>query len=94
MTELNGKDYISVGELVERHDDGRITVVATPGETCERVNPRSLGWLLEQHAIVPVEPRGDVVPPMLTPGEVVLNADQQRRVADALQNGATPDEEA
>lgn len=40
---------------VVRLTDRSGAVVAAPGETCERVNPASLPWLLEQGLIVPVE---------------------------------------
>jgi hypothetical protein len=88
---LNGKYFVSVGELVELRN-GCIVVVAAPGETCERVDPSSLPWLYEQGAIVPAPV---TVPVMLTPCEVVLNADQQTRVAEAMPpNAAEPDEES
>lgn len=41
--------------------------------------------------VLPFLPRGtDTVPAMLTPGELVLNAAQQRNVADAIHRGADP----
>jgi hypothetical protein len=40
---MNGAEYVALVELTQK--DG--SVVAAPGETCERVNPKSLGWLLD-----------------------------------------------
>jgi hypothetical protein len=55
---MNGADYVA---QVELYDKERDELVAVPGETCERVNPTSLGWLAEQRLIVhqteaPAEP--------------------------------------
>ena len=55
---MNGRDYIAQGEL---YDKPRRMIVARPGDTCERVNPKSLGWLEAQGYIVkreqaPAEP--------------------------------------
>lgn len=47
---LNGRDYRARVELTAKDQ----TVLAAPGETCDRVPPASLGWLLEQHLIEPV----------------------------------------
>lgn len=47
---MNGADYIAQTEI---YDKPRDIVVAEPGKTCERVDPRSLPWLLEQGYIVP-----------------------------------------
>ena len=52
---MNGSDYIATVELSEK--SGR--VVATVGQTCEDVNPASLGWLAEQGLIVPKPAEGD-----------------------------------
>lgn len=49
--DVNGADYRAVVRL---SDKGGATV-AESGETCERVNPASLPWLIEQRLIVPVE---------------------------------------
>lgn len=46
---MTGKDYVAV--VVLSNKDG--AVVANVGETCERVNRGSLGWLAEQGLIVP-----------------------------------------
>lgn len=51
VAELTGKDFRACVELTSK--DG--AVVAGVGETCERVDPRSLGWLLAQGHVVPIE---------------------------------------
>jgi hypothetical protein len=48
---LSGKDYRARVELTSKAG----AVVAAVGETCERVDPKSLGWLLAQQLI---EPKG------------------------------------
>jgi hypothetical protein len=54
---LNGKDYVARQTLTGK--PGRFYpeagVVAMPGDTCERVDPKSLPWLLEQGLIAPVD---------------------------------------
>lgn len=47
---MNGRDYRALVELTDASG-----VVAPVGETCERVAPQSLTWLLEQGLIEPVE---------------------------------------
>ena len=49
---MNGKDYVAVVRLSAKDD----RTLAAPGESCERVDPKSLGWLLEQGLIVPAPP--------------------------------------
>lgn len=49
MAEMNGKDFRARVELTNKAN----TVVAAVGETCERVDPKSLGWLFEQKLIEP-----------------------------------------
>lgn len=49
---LNGKDYRARVEITNKASD----VVAAVGDTCERVDPKSLGWLLAQQLI---EPKGN-----------------------------------
>ena len=48
---MNGADYIATKRLSNLNDE----TVAEVGQTCERVNPDSLGWLLKQGLIVPTE---------------------------------------
>lgn len=59
---MNGADYIALGELVDRTKG--MAVVAAPGETCERVNPVSLPWLLAQGyiALAPPAPIQEALP--------------------------------
>ena len=57
---LDGSDYVCVrGTLRSKVPDGSggftLVVAAAEGETCERVNPASLPWLLEQGYIEPVK---------------------------------------
>lgn len=59
MTELEGKDYVARVRLSDRADH----TLAVPGETCARVSPASLPWLLEQELIEPVPPAAPVTPP-------------------------------
>jgi hypothetical protein len=47
---MNGADYIAVVRLTGKSGKD---VKAAPGETCEKVDPRSLPWLVEQGLIVP-----------------------------------------
>ncbi len=51
MAELNGKDFRARVELTNKANQS----VAHVGETCERVDPKSLGWLFEQKLIEPTE---------------------------------------
>lgn len=51
MAELIGTDYRACVELTNKAGE----TVADVGETCARVHPGSLGWLLAQHLIEPVE---------------------------------------
>lgn len=51
MADLDGKDFRARVELTNKAND----VVAAVGETCERVDPKSLGWLFEQRLIEPTE---------------------------------------
>lgn len=46
---LDGRAYVAGTRLTAR--DG--VVLAAPGDTCERVNPASLPWLLERGHIAP-----------------------------------------
>lgn len=46
---VNGKDFRARVEITNTAG----AVVAAVGETCERVDPNSLGWLLEQRLIEP-----------------------------------------
>lgn len=62
--ELSGADFICVrGDIsgkVQTSDPDRpfaLVVVAREGESCDRVDPKSLGWLLEQGYIRPREDR-------------------------------------
>lgn len=50
MEGLNGKDYRAIVTLTNKANE----TVADVGETCERVDPDSLVWLLEQQLIEPV----------------------------------------
>lgn len=45
-----GSQYTAVVRLTDKSGH---SVVAMPGESCERVNPISFPWLLEQGLIVP-----------------------------------------
>lgn len=45
---MNGADYIATVRLSDKGDD----TLAAPGESCDRVPPASLPWLLEQGLIV------------------------------------------
>jgi hypothetical protein len=47
---MTGKDYVARTTLWNRAGD----VVAEVGETCERVDPNSLGWLLADGHITPI----------------------------------------
>lgn len=51
VADLNGKDFRARVELTNKDN----LVVAAMGETCERVNPDSLPWLLDQHLIEQTE---------------------------------------
>ncbi len=51
VAELNGKDFRARVELTNRANE----VVAAVGQTCERVDPKSLGWLFEQKLIEPTD---------------------------------------
>ncbi len=46
---MNGKDLRARMEITNRDGD----IVAAVGETCDRVDPGSLGWLLDQGFIAP-----------------------------------------
>lgn len=46
---MNGADYVATVRLSNKAD----VTLAAPGETCERVSPASLPWLLEQGWIAP-----------------------------------------
>lgn len=46
----DGAGYLAKTRLTTPSGD----VLANEGETCERVDPSSLGWLAEQGLIVPV----------------------------------------
>ena len=58
---MNGADYIAVSELYGKKGRFYATdgVVVVPGESCERVDPESLAWLLEQGYIVPKPKDGE-----------------------------------
>ena len=49
MDELNGADFRARVELTNKDNE----VVAMVGQTCERVDPISLGWLFAQKLIEP-----------------------------------------
>ncbi len=51
MAELDGKDFRARVELTNKANQS----VAHVGETCERVDPNSLGWLFDQMLIEPTE---------------------------------------
>jgi hypothetical protein len=51
VADLDGKDFRARVELTNRANE----VVAAVGKTCERVDPKSLVWLLEQRLIEPTE---------------------------------------
>lgn len=51
---LNGKDYVAIVELSNKAGD----IKTLPGDTCERVDPKSLDWLLDQGLIAPKPKRG------------------------------------
>jgi hypothetical protein len=44
---LDGRQYIARTRLFTKSASG-LVVAAEPGESCERVTPSSLAWLLEQ----------------------------------------------
>lgn len=48
---VEGLNYRARVELTDKAG----TVVAAVGETCERVNPESLGWLSDQRLIEPAD---------------------------------------
>lgn len=50
---MNGADYVAVVNLYGPPPEHEVR--ARPGETCERVDPLSLGWLLEGGYIRPGE---------------------------------------
>jgi len=50
MANLDGRQYRAVRRLSTKGD----LTLAEPGETCERVPPESLSWLLSEGKIVPV----------------------------------------
>jgi hypothetical protein len=54
MKQPTGKDYRALVTIRGKQPDGSLLIVAEPGETCERVDPKSLGWLAEQGYITPV----------------------------------------
>lgn len=81
MSDLQGKDYRARVDLTNK--DGEI--VAAVGETCERVTPSSLGWLLEQHLIEPVSVITETVWADLgRPGEPIVPTVAPLEDADAL----------
>ena len=51
MADLNGADFRATVRLSNQSDD----TLALPGESCAKVPSESLGWLLEQGLIAPVE---------------------------------------
>jgi hypothetical protein len=70
----DGRQYIATQRLYRKSGDGKLFVVAEPGETCERVSPQSLGWLLAQGRIVaaPSAPADDPTEaPAVSPGRRV-----------------------
>jgi hypothetical protein len=69
---MNGKDYIATETLWSKRD-GRIVIAAKPGETCERVTPTSLPFLLKRGHIAAVTPKADAPAsePSTTDGEAV-----------------------
>lgn len=46
LAELSGADYVALCEISCRNDADEIVLAAVAGQTCERVWPDSLGWLL------------------------------------------------
>jgi len=50
MADLDGRQYRAVRRLSTKGD----LTLAEPGETCERVPPQSLQWLLNEGKIVPI----------------------------------------
>lgn len=52
VAELNGKDFRALTRISSRDN----TTVAEIGETCERVDPSALGWLLQGKSIERIEP--------------------------------------
>lgn len=48
---MDGKRYIANASLYGKDDP---EAIVNPGETCEKVNPSSLPWLLEQGYIRPI----------------------------------------
>jgi hypothetical protein len=42
---MKSSDYVAVRRLWARRD-GRMVIVASPGQSCADVAPESLGWLL------------------------------------------------
>lgn len=52
---MDGQQYCALRTLSARAADGRLVVVAKAGETCEKVAPASLPWLLEQGCIVAID---------------------------------------
>lgn len=58
-TEPSGANFVAQETLYARTDDGSFVVVAHPGETCEKVNPASLEWLIAQGRIVPTSNAGE-----------------------------------
>ena len=51
MADLNGADFRACVELTNKANQ----IVALVGQTCERVDPNSLGWLFEQKLIEPTD---------------------------------------
>lgn len=52
---MPGAAFVAIEPLYQLQPDGGFLVVAEAGETCERVHPPSLTWLLEQGRIRPVK---------------------------------------
>lgn len=49
---LRGNDFRALNRISDRDDN----TLAAIGETCEKVDPNALGWLLVQGHIEPVAP--------------------------------------
>ena len=62
---MNGRAYVARTTIWNRRGE----VVAAVGETCERVDPGSLPWLLQfGHVQLDPDPRAAVPPLEATPG--------------------------
>ena len=84
---MTGKDYVAKTTIWNAKNE----VVADIGQTCERVAPESLGWLLAGGHIAPGA--GPAPIRMSTPLIDEIHEHSTRAVFDALKSAAEPSAE-